>query len=120
MHKYWALTLLVLYAILLLVLSLASIGGFQTLGSSFDDKINHFGAYCLLTLFIFNYFKTLDLKRGLLYAFLVASTYGVLMEVFQKYFTQERQFDVYDMIANAFGAVIAVLFVNIYRKLKLK
>lgn len=120
MHKRWALTLLVLYAVLLLVLSLVSIGTFKTLESSFDDKINHFWAYCLLTLFIFNYFKSLNLKRALLYAFLVASTYGVLIEVFQKFFTQVRQFDVYDMVANAFGAIVAVLFVIIYKKLKLK
>ncbi|HUH29501.1 VanZ family protein [Gelidibacter sp.] len=120
MHKYWALTLLVGYAIVLLVLSLGNTGGFETLGSSFDDKINHFGAYFFLTLFIFNYFKTLNLKRGLLYAFIIASTYGIIMEVLQKYLTIERMFDVYDMIANAFGAIVAVLFVIFYRKLKLK
>lgn len=120
MHKNWALALLLAYAVVILVLSLASIGGFPTIGSSFDDKINHFGAYFLFTLLLFNYFKTLPLKRELLFAFIVASIYGVMMEVFQSVFTEERMFDVYDMIANAFGAVIAVLFVNIYRKLKLK
>ena len=120
MHKHWALTLLLGYAVVLLVLSIATIGGFETLGSSFDDKINHFGAYFLLTLLIFNYFNTLNQKKGLLYAFIIASTYGVLMEVFQKYLTNARMFDVYDMIANAFGAIIAVLFVITYRKLKLK
>lgn len=120
MPKQWALALLVGYAIVLLVLSLISIGGFQPIGTSFDDKINHFGAYFLLTLLIFNYFNTSGYKSGLLYAFIIASFYGVLMEVLQKYLTSQRMFDVYDMIANCFGALIAVIFVVFFRRLKLK
>ncbi|MCL8007939.1 VanZ family protein [Gelidibacter japonicus] len=120
MRKFWALAILVVYAIVLLILSLVSIGGFETLGSSFDDKINHFGAYFLLTILIFNYINTLNLKKGLFYALIIASVYGIIMEVLQKYLTNARMFDVYDMIANAFGAIIAVLFVIFYRKLKLK
>lgn len=57
---------------------------------------------------------------GLFYALVIASIYGVIMEVLQKYLTNARMFDVYDMIANTFGAIIAVLFVIFYRKLKLK
>nr|WP_262897791.1 VanZ family protein [Gelidibacter pelagius] len=99
---------------------MVSIGGLETLGSPYDDKIHHFGAYFVLTILIANYFNTLNLKRGLLYALIIASTYGVLMEVLQNYLTKERMFDVFDMIANAFGAIIAVLFMIFIRKLKLK
>ncbi|MBA6152245.1 VanZ family protein [Gelidibacter maritimus] len=120
MHRNLALTLLIVYAIVLLVLSLVSIGGFETLGSTHDDKLHHFGAYFVLTILIANFFKTLNLKRGLLYALIIASAYGVIMEILQNYLTQERMFDVFDMIANAFGAIIAVLVVIFYRKLKLK
>lgn len=120
MHKHWALALLLGYAILLLVLSLITIGNIQTLGSSFDDKIYHSGAYFVLTLLIFNYLNTLNSNNTLLYALFAAATYGVLMEFFQNFLTTTRTFDGYDMLANFFGALFAVLFIVFYKKLKLK
>ncbi|WP_299397773.1 VanZ family protein [uncultured Gelidibacter sp.] len=120
MHKHVALALLVAYAIVLLVLSLITLGSIETLGSSIDDKIHHSGAYFVLTWLIFNYLKTLKIKNALIIALFAASTYGVLMELFQDFLTVNRTFDVYDMIANIFGAIFAVLFVVVYRKLKIK
>jgi len=118
--KRWALALVSSYAVLLLVLSLISIGKIETLGSSFDDKINHVGAYFVLTLLVYNYFNKINLKKALLYALFVAVAYGFLIELLQKIATTTRMFDVYDMLANFFGAIIAVLFMIFYRKLKLK
>lgn len=103
-----------------MVLSLIAIGNLQTLGSSFDDKINHFIAYCLLTLLLYNYLNTKKLKYALWYALTIASAYGILIEWLQKILTNNRMYDVYDMIANCFGAVIAVIFIIVYKKLKLK
>lgn len=120
MPKQWALVILVGYAILLLVLSLITIRGFHPVGTSFDDKINHFGAYFVLTLLIFNYLKTLNRSYAVLYALFIATTYGVLMEYLQKYLTSERMFDYYDIVANFFGAFIAGIFIVFFRKLKLK
>ena len=120
MRKRWAFALFVLYAIVLLVLSLASLRGIPSLGTSFDDKIGHFGAYFIFTLLIFNYCNALKIRRALLCAFVIASFYGFLMEFLQKLLTTGREFDLYDALANAFGAVIAVLFIIVYKKLKLK
>ena len=120
MRKRWAFALFVLYAIILLVLSLASLRGVPSLGTSFDDKIGHFGAYFIFTLLIFNYCNSLKVKSALFYAFIIASSYGFIMELLQKLLTTGREFDLYDALANAFGAVLAVLFVTIFRKLKLK
>ena len=120
MRKRWAFALFVLYAIVLLFLSLASLNGIPSLGTTFDDKIGHFGAYFIFTLLIFNYCNSLKIKRSLLCAFLIASAYGFLMELLQKLLTTGREYDLKDALANAFGAVIAVLFVISYRKLKLK
>ncbi|MEO8773303.1 MAG: VanZ family protein [Gelidibacter sp.] len=120
MRKRWALALFVLYAVMLLFLSLMSIGRVPSLGTSFDDKIGHFGAYFLFTLLIFNYLSALKIKRALFYAFIISSTYGFIMELLQKLLTKGREFDLYDALANAFGAIIAVLFIILYRKLKLK
>lgn len=97
-----------------------SLGRLPSLGTSFDDKIMHSGAYFIFTLLIFNYCNSLKVKSALFYAFIIATTYGFLMELLQKLLTSERQYDLYDALANSFGAVIAVLFVIFLRKLKLK
>ncbi len=120
MRKRWAFALFVLYAIVLLILSLASLNGVPSLGTSFDDKIGHFGAYFIFTLLIFNYCNSMKIKKALLYAFIIAASYGFLMELLQKLLTESREYDLYDALANAFGAVLAVVFVTVYRKLKLK
>ncbi len=120
MLKRWALVLLIAYAALLLVLSLITIGSMKTLGSSFDDKINHFGAYFILTLLLINYFRKMEIRNALVYALIVAAFYGCTMEVLQYVLTTNRMFDSYDMLANFFGAIFAVLFMIFYRKLKLK
>lgn len=120
MRKQWALLLLLLYAVVLLVLSLQSLGRVPNLGTSFDDKIGHFGAYFLFTLLILNYCAALQLKKAWLYALLIASGYGFFMELLQKFLTSTRQFDYYDAVANTCGAVLAVGLVWAYQKLKLK
>ena len=97
-----------------------SIGGIPSLGTSFDDKIGHFAAYFIFTLLIFNYFNSNNFRSALLYGFIIASAYGFLMELLQKLLTTGREFDLYDALANAFGAVLAVLFIIFYRNLKLK
>ena len=97
-----------------------TLGSVPSFGTSFDDKIGHFGAYFIFTLLIFNYCNSLKIKSPLLYAFIIASSYGFLMELLQKLLTTGREYDLYDALANALGAIIAVLFVNLYRKLKLK
>lgn len=120
MRKRWAFALFVLYALILLALSLMSLGRLPSLGTTFDDKIGHFGAYLIFTLLIFNYNNAAKLKYPLVYAFIIASSYGFLMELLQKLLTTGRQYDLYDALANAFGAVLAVIIINIYRSLKLK
>lgn len=120
MLNRWALALLVIYAVALLVLSLISIGRVPSLNTSFDDKILHFGAYFIFTLLIYNYLEARNNKRTLLYAFFIAAGYGLLMEILQKLLTTVREFDIYDVIANGFGAVLAIFFVSLYKKLKLK
>lgn len=97
-----------------------SLRGVPSLGTSFDDKIGHFGAYAIFTLLIFNYFNAKKIRRALFYALIIASSYGFLMELLQKLLTSGREFDLYDALANSFGAIIAVLFIIFYRKLKLK
>lgn len=48
----------------------------------------------------------------------LAILYGVCMEVIQSVFTQNRQADFYDVVANSSGAFFGILFANIFFKSK--
>ena len=43
--------------------------------------------------------------RKIIAIFIIACFYGIAMEYVQKYFIPGRDFDVYDMVADAIGAV---------------
>ena len=121
MLKRFALPLVVLYTLLLTIASLVNIGGVPDLGSSFDDKIYHFLAYAVFTLIYFNYLKLTSLNtKALLLSVVIAIGYGVLIELLQQLLTKTRILDVYDMLANFFGVVFAMLLVRFRKNLKLK
>jgi VanZ family protein len=44
--------------------------------------------------------------------FLIAIGYGLLMELFQSIFTTTRTADIFDVMANASGALGGLLFIN--------
>ena len=80
---------------------------------SFLDKIFHAIAYFTLTVsWLFAYRNHQKTKIIALALFL----YGVLMEFLQEWLTQNRQKDVYDVVANSLGILIAMLiFNNLYK-----
>lgn len=85
------------------------------------DKIIHFGAYFVLALSWLLSFKINEesKKITLLIAFLVF-VYGIIIEVLQGTLTDYRQVDIYDIIANFIGIVVAFLFFSlVFQKKKL-
>ncbi len=81
---------------------------------SFADKIFHFLAYFLLTLlwfvtcvYSFNFTKI----KAILYASIGSVIFGIIIEVLQGMLTDYRALDVYDVIANTSGALIAVIII---------
>lgn len=85
------------------------------------DKIIHFGAYFVLALSWLLSFKINEesKKTTLLIAFLVF-VYGIIIEVLQGTLTDYRQVDIYDIIANFIGIVVAFLFFSlVFQKKKL-
>ena len=119
MHKHLALTIAVCYTLFITILSLISLKGVPKLGSTFDDKIYHFGAYAIFTLVWYHYFSKASVKYKLLFSAGIAFSYGIIVEVLQGTFTTYRTEDVSDVLANSFGVLFAVVFIIIYRKLKL-
>ena len=118
MHKQLALALVVLYFIALTAFSLINLGDIPNLGSSFDDKIYHFVAYAMFTLLLYNYLNAVPIKSSIFYTILIATGYGILMEVLQNLITESRVSDIYDIMANFFGIIFGAITISIYKKLK--
>lgn len=90
------------------------------LGSTFDDKIYHCGAYVVLTLLWYNFFKRTSLKLKILFSAVISISYGIIVEVMQGTFTNYRSEDIMDVFANSFGVLIAVVIILLYKKYKVK
>ena len=78
------------------------------------DKFVHCGLFATLV-FLFSFpFKTYFAKYNFLYLFIavVALGYGIGMEYVQKYFTTDRDFDVWDMVADGAGCLLGFLFIQ--------
>lgn len=84
---------------------------------TFLDKILHVSAYFFLT---FSWLFTLRNKvknKGIMFAVFL---YGIAMEFLQGWLTNNRQKDIYDVIANSFGILLAMLLFGIFHKYYLK
>jgi len=78
-----------------------------------SDKINHFGAYGLLSVFLYStlYFQnkfSILKKYPALFTVLIASVYGALDEIHQMY-VPGRSAEFLDWIADFTGSIVAVL-----------
>ncbi|AWL78984.1 VanZ family protein [Capnocytophaga canimorsus] len=81
------------------------------------DKIAHFTFY-----FVFTLLLVLALKRELLFfnktlsiytfAGIVAFVWGLSMEILQKTITDTRSADIFDVLFNTFGIVVALVFIT--------
>lgn len=120
MHKLFALILAVGYTIFITILSLISLKNIPKLGSSFDDKIYHFGAYALFTLVWYNFFRNTSSKFKIVFSATIVLIYGIIVEVLQGAFTTYRTEDVADVLANSTGVLFAVVFIIMSKKIKLK
>jgi len=92
------------------ITSLVSFSGIKTMSIKINnfDKIVHFGFYFLLTLsWLFatrNSFKNFISKSVLI---LIMISYGIIIEAFQGALTTHRQADIYDVLANSIGVLLA-------------
>jgi VanZ family protein len=99
----------ILWAIVILYLSTFSVG-IQLPETVFStDKLAHFAAYGLLTwLVIRALLKTGNFStKSATLAVLVVTVYGVALEIVQWAFFPNRFFEVWDMVANFSGALLA-------------
>lgn len=111
------------YIIALATVSLIRLNNLPDVGVSFGDKIFHFLAYALLTTLCFTtLFLTFSMekKRAMLVAVVFAIVFGIIIEVLQDTMTDFRALDVYDVLANSLGALLASVILFFKNRLHVK
>ena len=106
----------ILVCTLVLILSIINIGVLPKTDVPSADKIVHaimyFGITGMLMLNQTSYFRNQITKVQLYFAFLFSVGFGILMEIIQ-YFLPWRSGSIYDLIANTFGTIIAIIIMLI-------
>jgi VanZ family protein len=110
--------LLVAWGVGILVLSLKSAPPHLTLPLLGWDKLQHAFAYLLLTLFAGLAFDSFgwDKKHKWLYSMVVAVSFGAVIEILQGTVTTERNFDLFDILANIMGSGTVVVIAMLIKK----
>ena len=79
------------------------------------DKVLHACMHFVFTLLWFFYFKkrigNFTNFKLLLVSLVLSVLFGIVIELMQKFFTVTRNADLFDVIANLFGASLAVVFI---------
>lgn len=108
------------WTILIAFLCLVKFTDLPSFGVSVVDKYVHFTFHFVFTMFwgIYYWLKYNEIKISKNVLVLLASLfYGILIEILQETFTETRHADVYDVMANLLGALVAFgLFVIIKKQ----
>lgn len=111
------------YAFLLGSVSLINLSGLPDVEISFADKIFHFLAYSIFVLLwylAFYYAFRVKKNKALIYAFILAVIFGIIIEILQDTITVSRALDVYDALANTLGALFASIVLWFKNKMYVK
>ena len=116
LKKNGVLFIALLYSITLTILSFISFGSDSVTNLNYGDKVFHFGAHFVLVILLFCALYKLQHSKALPIAAMSSVIYGIIIEVLQHTLTMDRQFDIYDILANCFGMLIAVVILRVYSK----
>lgn len=113
---------LLIYWIILFILTSLPSNKLPEIGLS--DKIEHFGAYLVLSFLLnmaFRFQKKIKLfsERPNLYSFLFVFIYGIFDEIHQA-FIPGRYCDLFDLIADTIGAILGLIIILFLSKLENK
>lgn len=114
-HKKIAVSVSVLYTILLLLICLINLEGLPEKAVQEGDKILHFLAYFILTLLWYNVvskYSDWSFFAVILIVVTCSILFGIIIELLQSKITSSRTADFNDIIANSFGVLIAALLLK--------
>lgn len=104
----------------LIILFLSTKGGINvpsSLSELFEvDKLGHAIFYGIFTILLFNSFRKIgyEWKLAFFISFLIATVYGIVLEIVQFTFFPGRYFEVLDIVANISGAIVSWLIVRYF------
>ncbi|MFT3793512.1 VanZ family protein [Flavobacterium sp.] len=116
-HKHFWLTLAIVWTLVIAVLCLVSFKKLPTVKLTGADKYVHAVFHLVFTGLWFLYLRFQN-GRALAKAFFASVAYGILIEIMQGLFTQTRKADLKDVLANITGALLAVMVILAYEKLR--
>ena len=108
--------LALIWTFVITVASLVSVNSFSKIKSVGNDKIVHFLFYLFFVILWGLVKRQNDSNRKYyLFVFLVAMSYGLIIEVLQEILTNTRQADFYDFLANTMGAFVGLIVLLYYK-----
>ena len=115
-HKKITLWLAIIWTAIVTFFCLASFNELPQIEVSNFDKLGHITFHFGITFLWFLVYKFYSLnenKKALLKAFLFSFFYGITIEICQDQFTETRNGDVFDVFANAFGSLLAIISITL-------
>ena len=112
-RKFFRLALI--WAFVITVASLVSVNSFSKIKSVGNDKIVHFLFYLFFVILWGLVKRQNDSNRKYYFVFLVAMSYGLIIEVLQEILTNTRQADFYDFLASTTGAFVGLIVLLYYK-----
>ncbi len=99
----------IIWAVCILILCIMNPSKLPSIRVNWDigpDKFAHFTMFAIMSFSLIIGIQKLDWKKKYyLFAGIISSAYGVIIEIIQGSFFVYRSFDYADMIANAIGAI---------------
>lgn len=102
-----------IYTLFVTIIFLLPASEIPNIKISFADKIAHVLIHCVLNFIWLCY--CLIIKKGVIFGknimlvLVFCLSYGIIIEVFQKWFLPSRTYDVFDVLANVFGSMLGLL-----------
>lgn len=108
--------LALIWTFVITVASLVSVNSFSKIKSVGNDKIVH-SLFYLFFVILWGLVKRQNdsNRKYYLFVFLVAMSYGLIIEVLQEILTNTRQADFYDFLANTMGAFVGLIVLLYYK-----
>jgi VanZ family protein len=114
---FWA---ALIWTFVIALLCLASSGDLPKVGFTYVDKYAHLAFHFVFTglwFLYFNHKKYMSSNaKTILIVFLLSVFYGIALEILQELFTSTRMADVFDVLANVTGAIVAVISIRLCQK----
>ncbi|MBL7866977.1 MAG: VanZ family protein [Flavobacterium lindanitolerans] len=112
------LALAVFWTISITIACLVSMSEVPVVNVDQADKIVHLCFYAVFSILWFLYLRTKirNTKKLFLVVFFLSVLFGILIEICQSLFTESRQADLKDVIANTIGALLGLALMAVYNK----